>query len=94
MKRTITVTHEDLDRALSATASDELLYTCSCMIAQAGKRQGFSTRLTSLAGLPVVNSSDLFMLTWMFDATHRSDGDMFLAMLEAVLPMEIEIEHD
>jgi hypothetical protein len=87
-KKTVTVTHEDLDKALALPWNVQ-----TCLLAQAGKRQ-------KIEGGPLLDrlwSAETTVLMDMFDDYHRpnwlgSKGPMLLAMLEAVLPMEFEVE--
>jgi hypothetical protein len=89
----ITVTKQDLHRALAVPWS-----TNSCLIAQAGYRQGFRYAGSGKPGGQFINIEkivpEIDCLMSMFDGFHpyTSDNDpMMLAMLEAVLPMEIEV---
>jgi hypothetical protein len=87
-KKTVTVTHEDLDRALAQPWSPQ-----TCLLAQAGERQ----RLDYGPQFDVLWGSASRELMEMFDEYHRPSwggqkDEMFLAMLEAVLPMEFKVE--
>jgi hypothetical protein len=88
----VTVTKEDLDRALFELKARERfgnpMITDACLVAQAGNRQGFHTGVAGYEGKLVYNH-DLSELVTMFD--HREDEPLAIPMLEAALPLEIEI---
>lgn len=84
----ITVTKNDLRKALDySPCLDMGGYANNCLIAQAGKRQKFRTTKAGSEGRKV-HSGDLDCLMAMFD---DDDAGWMLPMLEAVLPIELEV---